>query len=394
MRVLFLFTPVVTHAVPLVPLATAFHDAGHDVLAMGQPDIAPAFDGTGLKTQIVGDWYHNADIMLDGIPPGKRPAQVRPRLNPQNMFGFARGWAAHAKYMLPQYLPHIVAFEPDLIVADTLEYCSLLAGGAMGIPVVHHRWGVDPLSEPTLHILRESFLAGLARRMGLDTIPAPARVVDPCPPSLQEPGIGAGLTIQHLRNQDDATVPPDLLRELENSDRTKWVIVSMGLSTLGLNGASFVRNVIAAFDGLDGVRAVAPAGAAYRDQLTPVPANVRLIEPLPLAYSALHPLLARASAIVHHGGAGTTMQASAYGVPQLVLPQLGDQFAAGDALARSGAGITIADAAEQENPDRLREAVTELVFAPSYADGAAKLRDENTHLPTPAQVVSELERLA
>jgi UDP:flavonoid glycosyltransferase YjiC (YdhE family) len=259
--------------------------------------------------------------------------------------------------------------------------------------VVHQRWGVDPLSEPTLHILRESFLAGLARRMGLDTIPAPARVVDPCPPSRQEPGSGAGLGIRHVFQQDDATVPPGLLRELDSGDGTKWVVVSMGLSTLGLNGASFVRNVIAAFDGLDGVCAVAPAGAAYRDQLGAAPANVRLIDPLPLAYSALHPLLARASAIVHHGGAGSTMQASAYGVPQLVLPQLGDQFAAGDALARTGAGITITDPAEQENPDRLREALTGLVFSPSYADSAAKLREENAQLPTPAQVVSELEQL-
>lgn len=37
-------------------------------------------------------------------------------------------------------------------------------------------------------------------------------------------------------------------------------------------------------------------------------------------------LFARVSAVVHHGGAGTTTLAAAAGAPQVIVPQLYDQF--------------------------------------------------------------------
>jgi rhamnosyltransferase subunit B len=53
----------------------------------------------------------------------------------------------------------------------------------------------------------------------------------------------------------------------------------------------------------------------------PLPENVRSFDFLPLS-----PVLARTSAIVHHGGVGTSSLAMRAGVPQLVVPFFGDQF--------------------------------------------------------------------
>lgn len=69
-----------------------------------------------------------------------------------------------------------------------------------------------------------------------------------------------------------------------------------------------------------GVRAVISSGWA-RLGLKELPDSVRVIGPAP--HSMLFP---RCAAIVHHGGAGTTMAAANAGVPQVIVPHAFDQF--------------------------------------------------------------------
>jgi vancomycin aglycone glucosyltransferase len=49
-------------------------------------------------------------------------------------------------------------------------------------------------------------------------------------------------------------------------------------------------------------------------------------------------LFPRLSMIVHHGGAGTTVAAGAAGVPQIIVPHLGDQYYHGRRVAELGLG--------------------------------------------------------
>ncbi len=57
-------------------------------------------------------------------------------------------------------------------------------------------------------------------------------------------------------------------------------------------------------------------------------------------------MLAHASAMVGHGGFGTTMGALAAGVPQVVVPLFSfDQVVNGDHVAAVGAGLTTGRAA-------------------------------------------------
>ena len=56
----------------------------------------------------------------------------------------------------------------------------------------------------------------------------------------------------------------------------------------------------------------------------------------------------RADVIVCHGGFGSTLGALAHGTPLVVLPLFSnDQWANGEAVARAGAGITVADDASE-----------------------------------------------
>jgi UDP:flavonoid glycosyltransferase YjiC (YdhE family) len=70
-----------------------------------------------------------------------------------------------------------------------------------------------------------------------------------------------------------------------------------------------------------------------------LPANVRTFGYLPFS-----DLLPRAALLVHHGGIGTTAQATKAGIPQLVVPKAHDQFDNAWRIQNLGLGRTIVDA--------------------------------------------------
>ncbi|MFF3333570.1 nucleotide disphospho-sugar-binding domain-containing protein [Streptomyces sp. NPDC002888] len=393
MRVLFVVTPVAGHLSPLTPLARALHDAGHDVLVAGQPDVLPTARAAGLHAASVGEPFRMDEMLLGRLPAGQRLLQSWGRFSDlAQAADFARSWADHNKLVLPGYLDLARAFGPDLLVGDVLEFSSLILGGVLGIPVVQHRWGVDPLSGPTRIQARESH-RDLCAAMGLSGLPDPVTVLDPCPPSLQLPEAEAGTPIRHVHAHGNGTLPDWLRTDWAaaadpGADRPRRVIVSLGRSTLALNGVPLFRGILRAFEDLPGAEAVATVGQEHRAELGPLPANVRLVDPTPL-----HMLLRTADAVVHHGGAGTTMSATYAGLPQLALPQLADMFACATQLVRAGAGLALETAPEQDDPARIAGALTELLAEPRYAKAAEGLGREMAEMPAPSQIVGDLERL-
>ncbi|MFI9272599.1 nucleotide disphospho-sugar-binding domain-containing protein [Kitasatospora sp. NPDC052896] len=393
MRVLFVVTPDGGHLTPLAPLAWALRGAGHEVLTTGQPDVQAAAASAGLSAASIGDWYGMTELIRAWLPHGGRPIECWGHPARTGETGdFARAWAIHNETVLAGYLDLARAFRPDLIVADGLEYCSLILGGLLDVPVVHHRWGVDPLTGPTRAQARETHRE-LLDAHGLSALPDPAVVLDPCPPSLQLPKAEPGTPIRHVDSHGNGPLPDWLHREWTAATRgaegRRRVVVSLGRNVLALNGVPLTRGILRAFADLPKVEAVATIHNAYWKEIGPVPDNVRLVDPTPLNL-----LLADHDVVVHHGGAGTTMSATWRGLPQLVLPQLADQFAHGQRLAELGAGIALDEAHEQNDPARISAALAELLAEPGFTKAAGELRHEMTRMPTPAQVVRDLEQLA
>lgn len=390
MRVMMMSTPVSSHFSPLVPLAWALRGAGHEVLVAGQPDVMGPARAAGLSAVSVGDWFHVDDLLLGGLPEGKRLIESLGRPASEQVAGAARMWMVHTRYLLPDYLDFARAYRPQLIVSDLLEYTAPILGGVLGVPVAHYRWGVDPYTRPARPAARLA-LRGVCERLGLDGLPDPTVLLDPCPPALQLPTAEPGTPIRYVPAGVGGPMP-DWLREEGDGGAgsgRRRVAVSMGLRTLVLNGVPHLRRVLRAFGGLPDLEAVATVEPEYREELGPVPDNVRIIDPTPL-----HLLLGSCAAVIHHGGAGTALTSSAFGLPQLVLPQLACMFATGDRLATVGAGITIDDAARQDDPEVLREALTTLLSEPGYAKAAGELRADMERMPVPSRVVADLERLA
>lgn len=80
----------------------------------------------------------------------------------------------------------------------------------------------------------------------------------------------------------------------------------------------------------------------------------------------LRALFPRVAAVLHHGGAGTTTTAAATGAPQVVLPQMFDQFYFAERVAALGIGVAHRDPAQR---DTLTTALA------SALDATARARD-------------------
>lgn len=382
MRVLMTTTAVPTHLMPLVPLAWALRAAGHDVLVAAQPDVIPTLRSAGLVAASVGETFdmdaHMRTLMIEG----KRPLETFKRFLPEEMGWIGRVWMRHAKVVLPEYLAVARSFRPQLIVADPVEYTALLVGGIEGVPVLRHRWGVDPISDVAFRDARVE-LADLAAEHGLDGLPAPEEILDPCPPTLQLPEAAPSTPIRYVPFNGGGVLP-----SWHRADPgVRRVAVSLGTSTLALNGVPHVRRVLRACAAIPDIEVIATVDEKYRDDLGPMPPGVRMVSPTPL-----HLFLDSCDAVVHHGGAGTSLTATAAGLPQLVLPQLGDQFAAGERLRAVGAGITLDQVASQDDPATLTDALAALLSQPAYRKAAEELRLELAAMPAPSAVAADLAR--
>src|ERR671926_380924 len=123
-------------------------------------------------------------------------------------------------------------------------------------------------------------------------------------------------------------------------------------------------------------------GDADPSPLGELPDNVRAAGWVPL--SALLPTCA---ALVHHGGAGSTLTAIDAGVTQLVLPHGADQYMNADAVARRGLGL-------RSEPDQVdAELIDRLLTDPGLGRAASEVADEIATLPRPADLVPKIAGL-
>jgi UDP:flavonoid glycosyltransferase YjiC (YdhE family) len=113
-----------------------------------------------------------------------------------------------------------------------------------------------------------------------------------------------------------------------------------------------------------------------------VPPNVYTVGWVPIPQ-----LLDRCAAIVHHGGAGTTLAALHAGVPQLVINGAGDRRHNAGLIAARGAGLA-ADEAEID-----ADILTRLVADPALSAAAGAVRDEMAAMPPPEALVPWLAAL-
>jgi UDP:flavonoid glycosyltransferase YjiC (YdhE family) len=381
MRVLFMASPAATHLMVMAPLAWALRAGGDQVLVASQPDTVAAARGCGLSTVIVGPEHREVDRWRKRRDSGISPAAAGPP------WEYLRAeWRERAAQTCPRAIEVARAWQPDLLVADPLEFTALLVGGLLGIPVVQHRWGVDLIAAER-HMHMRAALREVCRDLGLPggRLPEPALVLDPCPPRLRVPGVAPGAPIRAIPS-NGAGVRPGWA-----ADGRRRVCVSLGNRTLRMGGLPLLATIIAACAGLVGTETVITAAPEACGGLADLPPSVRLVGHVPLDL-----FLPGCQAVVQHGGWGTALTAMALGVPQVTVPRLPYQAEVGERIAAAGAGVCVSPAGEagEASTEQVTAAVEAVLNQQRYRDGARALRDEAAAMPHPADVARSLRDLA
>jgi UDP:flavonoid glycosyltransferase YjiC (YdhE family) len=361
MRILFVAAPLQGHLMPLVPLAAACRDAGHEViLASGgfPPDVM------GLRTADIGARFSlpRSAIKVALRHPGIARAEMR-GVAGHAMVGELFG---RANLALVEPLEALASRErPDLIVFEPLAEAGAVVAGRLSIPAA--------LQENTLWPATELFRAvtgsTVLRRF---EIPNPELTIAVTPPSLRGGPSEGTIPMRPVPFSGGGAIPDWLL---EPGEKPR-VLVSR--STLkGPNDGDPGPAVIAAAASVDAEFVlVRPAKAAG------LPGNVRAVDRIPLDRALPH-----AAAFIHHSGAGSVLGGLAAGVPQLTTPGAGDRRHNAELLAARGAGLAVD--AKAISADHLRRLLTDEGLRAAAREVAAEI----AAMPRPESVVPELEKL-
>ncbi|QFZ17885.1 glycosyltransferase [Saccharothrix syringae] len=330
MRVLFVALGSVGHTYPLIPLATAARDAGHEVhFATGEEVHAP--------------------LAANGLRPF-RPADVF--------------YEVYAEDLAPE----LDRLRPDLVVHEW---------GVPGAAVAAHRAGIPGL----WHGFGRMVPKGIGLELPTETTGVPALPhVDICPPSLQDRDF--------LSSQERVELRPVPFAEPAGPPvrRTSRPLVHLTLGT-AFGTPELLTAAITGLAALD-VDVVVATGRVRPDLLTAVPDHVDVRRWVPQAH-----LLPHVDLVVHHGGSGTTLGALAFGVPQLLLPQGADQFANADAVSAAGAGLRLLPG-EQDAGAVAEHARRLLAADGDHRDAARGIAEEIARMPSPDDVARRLPEYA
>jgi UDP:flavonoid glycosyltransferase YjiC (YdhE family) len=369
--VLVVSAPLLGHLLPLVPLAAALRSAGHDVLIATGADALRA-DTAGVQVHDVAPGLRFGRIAL--LTMLRHPLIARAELTGTAgtavvgpMFGAVNSRIADAVVKLA------ADWRPDLVVHEPLAPAGTLAAARAGVPAVLVENALFP--GPAVHDAAAAHMGAAMRRHGITALPAPALVVTVRPPSLggspehrpMRPGAG----------HTPADGGPGWLREPGARPR---ILVSR--STVdGPAGGDPMPPVVAVAGDVDAeIVLVRPSPQLAGRTL---PRNVRVVGWVPLPA-----VLPHATALVHHGGAGTVLGAFAAGIPQLAVPGPGDRRYNSELVAASGGGLAV------PAPEITGVVLTGLVADPVLVVAARKVQDEIAAMPPPAALVAELAGLS
>ncbi|MEH0927729.1 glycosyltransferase [Micromonospora sp. CPCC 205558] len=333
MRVLFASLASVGHTYPLIPLAIAARDAGHEVHFAAGTEVHAPLAAHGLRPFRPGDAFYEV---------------------------YAEDLA-----------PELARLRPDLVVHEW---------GLPGAAVAAHRAGIPGL----WHGFGRMFPEGI----GLELPTRNAEVVgrphlDIWPPSLQDKDFLA--TERRIELRPVAFSTPAPLPERVNR-RTSRQLIYLTLGT-AFGTPELLRTAVAGLAALD-AQVVVAAGRVPVDRLGEVPDNVS-VHPW-VSQAELLPL---ADLVVHHGGSGTTLGALAAGVPQVMLPQGADQFANADTVVAAGVALRLLPG--EVDADAIAEQARRVLSRHDARRDAARLiAEEIAGLPSPAAVARLLPEYA
>jgi UDP:flavonoid glycosyltransferase YjiC (YdhE family) len=378
-KILFSTRPAFGHVYPIIPLAQAAREAGHDVRFATTGRFLEQLRRLGFVAHDVGVSIEAArDELLATLATGGMASgeDGRPDLSVgARLFigGVARRTAADLRSLLP-------VLAPDVVLYEQYDIGAAVAGRATGTPVVCHalspKWPDGTLDGTGA----DELLARLWSEHGvtdpaLDVFSGDA-YVDIFPEVLQPAPVLADPARVRLRPipfaEPGATVPRWI-------GRTGRQLIYVTLGTVVATDEVLLPTLrgVAQLD----ADVLVALGSAAGTELGALPANVHVE-----AFVDQPAVMEHADLAVHHGGSGTFLGALVAGTPQLLLPKGTDQFFNADLATASGLAPAIEPHATTDSSVAEAAAAEIGRLRPAATAARAELLD----LPEPHEAVAEL----
>lgn len=398
MKVVCTCLPGYGHFHPILALASAVADAGHDVVFATAKEFCPRVEEMGFDTFPAGISLAEqlaraeAGIPEGAMPPGKeRFVAFVPRM--------LAGVAA------PPRAADLIAllrdWQPDVLLHEETELGGPLAAAVAGIPWAGQSVGI--LRPLAMARLAGETLAPVAREWGADVGPDAGLFrylyLDVCPPGLQSAEIGRVEVAHPMRNVDHVgegpvaqegpgtrrgpeMAAPAWMEDLDPGRPTVYV----SLGTIFNHDPGVFSTILAGLAGepLNVIVTLGPG--ADPAVLGPQPDHVHVEAFIPQSL-----VLPRCDAVVNQGGTAI-LSILGHGLPVLVLPQGANQFHNAEACVVAGVGTALLPG--QVTAGAVRDEVRLLLDDPTFRDRAGETAAEMAAMPGPERAVPLLERLA
>ena len=399
MRVLFTTRGSSGHIGPLAPFAHACVRAGHDVLVSAQRQFGGNVKRLGLPFAPVDEPSRDEWMPLMG-----GFAEMDMESAHRVMIGeFFAGLDVRAE--LPALGDLVESWRPDAIVRESWEFGSELLAERHGIPILRVGLGLAGIETETMKLAAPAVDKARAE-LGLASDPAGKRLaatpyMTMMPAELEDPA--TPVPAQTRRFRFEADPGGEELADWWAGNDDPLVYLTFGSVAAGAHLPYYPALYRAAIEALAPltIRILLTVGDADREiaELGDLPSNVHVETWVPQDV-----VVRSADVVVCHGGFGSMLGALVHGTPLVVLPLFSnDQWENGDAVARAGAGIAVADEASERKVldlpgsttlDELAGAVTSVLEDATYRRGAGSVAAAMRALASVDESVRFIEEIA
>lgn len=355
MRILFSSTAGAGHFAPLVPFIRSCLKNGHDATVAAPAAFEATARATGAAFWPFGD--PPPDEMAAVMAPlGQVSREEANRRVVGEIFGRLDATAA-----VPRLREAIEEYRPDLVVRESAEFGAAVAAELHDVPQIRVAIGLVEMERYVLTVVRSNVDA-LRRSHGLSG-----------PNSYGETPF---YTLFPAGLEED-TFPASRFRDpawVRSTNGDAFVYVTFGSVAGGLPMVAGVYGeAMEALAGLDAEVLVTIGHGADPGVVGTPPPNVRVER-----WVDQNDVLMRATAVVCHGGGGTTLGALAAGVPLVVVPLFSsDQHINARRVAAVGAGVNVAPEAGS-----IRAGLDDVLGDASFGHAARALADELARQPS------------
>jgi MGT family glycosyltransferase len=375
-KALFLSLPLHGHVNPSLPLVRELVERGDEVVYFANPRFAARIGEAG------GRYQGYRDPQLSGL-------STLPARSEEIVWWLTQT----ARRVLENEVEAFRSERADYIITDSVAPWGQWTAKILGLPVVTSiptlavnravmRFGFSQGVRPKsvgrfLSKLRNTAKAWrvqrqLRRRYGVEgpgvmdslmgqsglNIVYTSRHFQPCEETFDNRFLFIGPMVS--RAEADSAFPWDRLESGRG-------VVYISLGTLFNTDASFYRACFEAFADADVTVILSIGTNVSVDSLGAAPKNFIVASQVPQLA-----VLRRARAFVTHGGMNSVSESLSYGVPMVVVPQMGEQAIIGRRVAQLGAGMSLTK--EGATAAWLRESVQRLLTDDSFGQQADAIR--------------------